>query len=413
MNDKLKIACKISGFVMLSFLLFYILSNCMISTDLTATTSLKGFYHEEDNTIDALVIGASEVYTSYSPTMAWEQQGFTSYCLAGPGVSGNLYKYMLAEVLKTQKPKVVAFEVNGFIHGEKYFYREANIHNILDNMKWSDNRVQAIENLVPEEDKMSYYFPIEIYHNRWAHPRDAFFNTLIKGMFLVKRHNYLKGVSTYSYEHPIEKRQFEGKYHYTDKANEVLHDLMQYCKDQGIEHVLFFYAPHGVKKRHKEFLRDIFADIEAFGYDTLDCNEWIESRENHMLHERHYAMDPKDVNLKEDICLREDFYNNEHVNVFGMEKNTRNMAAYFVKEYGLKDEVSHEDILINQWNEDARQADKLFKQCKEDIREGRLRRYLESSNYVKSPVLTDYMEYLGIDYKEDQKIKEKLKNKSY
>ena len=46
------------------------------------TLRIQGFYQEEDNSIDVVMIGASDVFTGFSPGLAYGEYGFTSYSYA-------------------------------------------------------------------------------------------------------------------------------------------------------------------------------------------------------------------------------------------------------------------------------------------------------------------------------------------
>lgn len=50
-------------------------------TDAVNIATIEGFYKEPENTIDVMMIGASEVYADYSATEAWKNYGYTSYSL--------------------------------------------------------------------------------------------------------------------------------------------------------------------------------------------------------------------------------------------------------------------------------------------------------------------------------------------
>ena len=52
-------------------------------TDAVNIATIEGFYKEPKNTIDVMMIGASEVYADYSATEAWKNYGYTSYSLGG------------------------------------------------------------------------------------------------------------------------------------------------------------------------------------------------------------------------------------------------------------------------------------------------------------------------------------------
>lgn len=68
--------------------------------------------NEPADTIDVLVIGDSESYTTVSPMEIWDKEGIPSYVGGQTGQKIQESYYMLKKALKTQKPKVVAIETN-------------------------------------------------------------------------------------------------------------------------------------------------------------------------------------------------------------------------------------------------------------------------------------------------------------
>lgn len=86
-------------------LLFTRHSHCKIRLD--------GFYLEDKDSLDVVVIGASDVYSGYSAGYAFEKYGFTSYPYAVPSDMVTLWKAQLKEVIKYQSPKMIVFEING------------------------------------------------------------------------------------------------------------------------------------------------------------------------------------------------------------------------------------------------------------------------------------------------------------
>ena len=67
---------------------------------------------EKKNTIDVLVAGDSESYTSVSPMDLWDQTGIAAYDCGQPGQRIQETYYMLKTAFKTQSPKLVLFETN-------------------------------------------------------------------------------------------------------------------------------------------------------------------------------------------------------------------------------------------------------------------------------------------------------------
>lgn len=120
---------------------------------------IKGFYLEDKNSLDVVLIGASEVYSDYSAGLAYDEFGFTSYPLATSGNTVAMFKSQLNEVLANQNPKLIAVEINGAIYSdESLTENEANIRKYLDNTPLSINKVNTVLGQMPSEDKMSYIF---------------------------------------------------------------------------------------------------------------------------------------------------------------------------------------------------------------------------------------------------------------
>ena len=50
---------------------------------------IDGFYLEDENSLDVVLTGASELYTGFSPGLAYEKFGFTSYPYATASVTAG------------------------------------------------------------------------------------------------------------------------------------------------------------------------------------------------------------------------------------------------------------------------------------------------------------------------------------
>lgn len=78
------------------------------------TKKVKDIEQEEENSIDVIFIGDSEVYSSYIPLQLFEEQGFTSYVMATYAQRLCDTYALLRESFKVQKPQKVIIESNCF-----------------------------------------------------------------------------------------------------------------------------------------------------------------------------------------------------------------------------------------------------------------------------------------------------------
>lgn len=340
-------------FICLFLVLFVFSSEFLTVCDNVNYANIKGFYKEEKNSIDVAFIGPSEFYADYSPTLAWSEFGYTSYSMAYGGAPGNLYKSMLKEYLKYQSPKLVVFEINGFIQKEEYYTKPAKLHTWLDNIPWSQNKIDTINELVPKDERYSYYVPMASSHSNWNSPITCASHMYTKINIGLKKESYSKSFSTYTREFDA-TCSGDDKIMLNDKGMGYLKDLLQYCKDQGVEKVLFVRCPHGKKFVEKKKIKKIRKIIESYGYDFVNFN---------------------DCYKKSGIDPTKDFYNREHLNVNGMIKFTSYLGKYICDNYSVKTEHSTEQV--KRWDECANKTKKIIEQCQEDVKNGIDKHYWE------------------------------------
>ena len=100
---------------------------------------------EKKNTIDVLVAGDSESYTSVSPMDLWDRAGIAAYDCGQPGQRIQETYYILKTAFRTQSPKLVLFETN--------------------TMFWDPGFLKNVQLSLTEP--LAYHFPVIKYHNAW------------------------------------------------------------------------------------------------------------------------------------------------------------------------------------------------------------------------------------------------------
>lgn len=162
---------RVIAFLLIVALVYGALTRLLTINNATEQQYIRSFYLEPKNSLDVMILGASETFTDYCAPLAWQHAGFTSYPLAVSAAQGTLYASMLRESAKRQNPSVYVVEVNGFLYteAERDELGTAATREWLDTLPLSRNKVQAIDECV-QGDRLSYYVPLLKYHDNWRKP---------------------------------------------------------------------------------------------------------------------------------------------------------------------------------------------------------------------------------------------------
>ena len=161
-----KILLTAALFVLAYFVLNHALLRKTKYGDWNYLVKVGNFDLIEKNSMDVIVLGSSHAYCSIDNLLLKEKYGFESYTLATQQQSVKLNYYYFQEMLKTQSPEVVVVEL--FMVGRVNGYQSDDIlHDAIDVLPMSMNKIQMIEDAVPEDKRMEHYFPIIKYHTRW------------------------------------------------------------------------------------------------------------------------------------------------------------------------------------------------------------------------------------------------------
>lgn len=283
---------------------------------------LEQFYELEDDSVDCIFFGSSVAQRAYVTPVAFHEYGVAAYTLATGTQPLVLTKYLMKEALKTQKPKLFVVELKG-VNKSADWVGDVHIRRVVDNMKPSINRIQAIHDVISyvpdgannvDTTGLSYYFPIIKYHSRWNPAKRVkkyedvdYYNGWSPNAGLtfkvkkVKRVNY--DDHTLQIDPPTEK---------------VLNELLDYCDTLEGTDVLFVMPPYqasadGIGKMN--YAKNI---VESRGYEVLNMIP-EEKRE--------------EIGLNDRTC----YYNREHLNYYGSLIYSKFFFNYVKDKYGIED----------------------------------------------------------------------------
>ena len=285
--------------------------------------SMVELENEPADTIDVLVIGDSESYTTVSPMEIWDKEGIPSYVGGQTGQKIQESYYMLKKALQTQKPKVVAIETN-------VMFRPQSV-------------VCGIEETLAQT--MLYYFPVFRLHNSWkawVTGEDKRSQTFYKGFVL---RDVVEAYTGGSYMKKTAKTERMSRI-----TRFMMDQIVSLCRKNNIQ--LFLYSAPSPKNYSFRKHNTIEAYAKKNGLKYLDLNLKIKEL---------------GIDWSEDSLDKGD-----HLNILGAVKVSDYLGRYLKKEYHLKSRKSENtyrswDKLLEQYQEAARNAEK---QAKKKVKAG-------------------------------------------
>lgn len=288
------------------------------------TERLTGFYLEDKDSIDVILIGASEVYSDFSSCYAYEKFGYTSYPVATTGNIAPSYKTQLKTAIKQQHPKMVVIEINGMLYADDEDYaEEGRFRKYADNIPHDSDWEELVTEYAGDR-MLEYRVPILKYHSVWKDPHAGVLWMLAAAQDKRRGYSCLKGTKTRAEVYSTSKTIYNDSLkNCTEKealngiGEKYLRELLEYCRDEGLENVVFVRFPHIIiKRRLPLFYRSNAAAelIREYGYDYISF----------------------ELNYEESgLDMAADFYDLDHLNIYGQQKFTEYLGRYLQENYGI------------------------------------------------------------------------------
>jgi len=296
-----------------------------------------GFYAEDDDSLDAVLIGASSCYYAWQPLRGYNEYGFTSFNLGTDALQPQSIVYEVKEVMKTQSPSLIMIDLRPFQYGKLIgnvenvanMERVAPFRNVCDNMKYSINRYDLISNGAPDsEPEWTYQIDLSKYH------------TLISELFSVENWKYAFNsypLTSKGFWYHAECRDVEitertnmgAKTPLDSEIEEILRNLLQTVKDEYPDlKVIFLVMPHGGYAVEEGTFNSLYEIINVYGYDYFNGMDYL----NEM------GIDPLT-----------DFRDEDHLNLSGANKLSTFLGNYLSEKYNLPDRRS--DVGFSSWQD--------------------------------------------------------------
>ncbi len=309
----------------------------------------RAYEAEPDNSIDVVMIGASNIFADLAPAVLWHEAGITAYNM---GTSRNipvLYYHQLRYLIRVQKPRLVVIDAVGLSmesdlegRADKYEYSFRKIADTMPDMEIKMDIIREAKRIYPDQDPRSYLFPLLRYHDRWEElEEEDFRHSLTEEEYL----DHTKGSHINTRIAPQEWK--EDMFTYDEAPADMYEDYLQrtvdLCKENDIDVLLVLFpritsrygdyetAKTVAERNGLEFLS--FSTQESFGEAGLD--------------------------------IRTDYYDSNHLNLLGQRSFSVFFADYLNSHFDLP--AHDEEMVCREWDAVYREYEAYYDEHKDSM----------------------------------------------
>ena len=223
-----------------------------------------------------MFFGTSQSYCTFDPEI-FDDYNLKTYNRGRQQQTMNYTYYYVKDALDNSDIDVVVLEIFGMFYDEDDtgFTSEGVRDSSLNDLRYSDIKVEAIRDCVPEDLQLSYLFPLDKYHSRWEELdyssfegwKESFMNSYFTEEGRGFKHwagaqpcGYASWDEIFSEERrPV----YEENFRYLDMMNEL-------CKEHGTELVLV-RAPFPCNEKTVEMTNTVMDWADTHEVELINC----------------------------------------------------------------------------------------------------------------------------------------------
>jgi hypothetical protein len=174
MNKNCKVVKKIIAFVVFCCIAVALFVRCtyLFRRAKDARQVVLGFYQQEENSLNVVFVGGSNVHEFWNTMAAWNDYGIASYDYSVSAMAAGSIISAIEEVKKTQTPELVVVDARKFLDSYMDYDFDMPFRNAFDSQDISLDRflgvhyVQRVCGLTYSE-ALSEYLDIIYYHDNY------------------------------------------------------------------------------------------------------------------------------------------------------------------------------------------------------------------------------------------------------
>ncbi|MCR5673415.1 MAG: hypothetical protein K6F87_06855 [Lachnospiraceae bacterium] len=269
MEKKTKIVNFIKALIIIVLAVFITigLSKLLVLKSEDGINQFDALYDHPDNSIDVIFLGSSLVYCDISTGVLWDNHGLAAFDLGGAEAPAWVSYYQLKEALRTQRPKVICYEVS--IAG-KYPMLTQSDEWSSDNaygMKWNSNRIDQLKINSKEDEFLTRIDPFNIMHGRY---KDLKENDFTNTRATANYKGFDPREEVVDMEVPDVVTEVEAV-PCSEKAEEYTRKIIELAKSENIPIVLF-QSPQDITESERQVGKYMEGIAGSEGVPYIDFN---------------------------------------------------------------------------------------------------------------------------------------------
>lgn len=219
---------------------------------------------------------------------------------------------------------MIVVEINAFLYKDNDLPTDASNRMFIDNIPFDEVKDQFIKDTYEPGDRLEYYLPLIKYHGSWEDYPWKFKFLLTDLKMRYRGYSIFRGYKTVANQFiPTEETKNdkladdESTKPLAVAGQRYLIEMLDYLKENNINNVVFTRFPHIVNTHeYSRFQRcnEAANIIKSYGYDFINFERYADQ-------------------LGFDV--EKDFYNWDHLNIYGAEKLTNFLGKTMVRDYGV------------------------------------------------------------------------------
>lgn len=292
----------------------------------------QGLYTSDDN-YDVVLMGSSHMNGGLDPNVLWNQYGITSFNYATGGQPIDVTYYLLKEVLKKHQDPIVVMDLY-YLGLTKNYGETGFISNVLDNMHFSANKLDAIWNCTSPSEWVQFLFPFLKYHFRWSTLTEDDFT--YDGSAIAFEKGFKAGTTRYGKGNPS-LAETSNRAEIPPKTLDYLNKIIDLSKTENFP-LIFLNFPCDYTDSNNE---DGWVD---------DCEAMFNTAADIAAEDGIPFLDFNDKVDEIGVDFAQDMNNSGHLNIWGAVKVSTYFGNYLKQNYSLADHRS--DSAYAQWDRD-------------------------------------------------------------